>query len=136
MTWVRSYLLKFAHCDPAGIAYYPKLLELLDNAIEDWTGEVIGVPRHVMHRDLGRGMPTVTMAARFGATSQHGDALDLSLAVSAVGRSSVDFTITVTSANEPRFEIDYRQVLVDQITHRSVSWPDDWRRRLDVAKST
>jgi len=134
MNWVRSYPLKFAYCDPAGIAYYPKLLELLDGAIEEWTGEVIGVARHVMHRDLGRGMPTVTMAARFGAVSFHGDVLRCALTVSGVGRSWVDFAIDVTSGDEARFAVDYRQVLVDQTTRRSVPWPDAWRVRLEAAQ--
>ena len=134
MSWVRAYPLKFAHCDPAGIAYYPRLLELLDGAIEQWTDDVIGVPRHVMHRDLLRGMPTVTIAARFGAISFHGDVLRFELTIDAVGRSSVDFTIDVTCADEPRFTVDYRQVLVDQETHRAVPWPDEWRAKLAVAR--
>lgn len=134
MTWVRSYPLKFAHCDPAGIAYYPKLLELLDGAIEDWTADVIGVPRHVMHRDLKRGMPTVTMAARFGAVCYHGDVLRLALSVGGIGRSSVDFTIDATCADEARFVVVYRQVLVDQDTRKATAWPDDWRARLEAAK--
>jgi len=134
MTWVRSYPLKFAHCDPAGIAYYPKLLELLDGAIEEWTADVIGVARHVMHRDLARGMPTVTMAARFGAVCFHGDVLRCALTISGVGRSSIDFTIDVTSAEATRFAVDYRQVLVDQTTRRSVVWPDAWRARLEAAQ--
>jgi len=134
MSWARSYPLKFSHCDPAGIAYYPKLLELLDCAIEEWTGDVIGVPRHVMNRDLARGLPTVTMAARFGAVCFHGDVLRCDLTVGSVGRSSIDFTIDVTSDDEARFSVDYRQVLVDQTTRRSVPWPDAWRVRLEGAQ--
>ncbi len=132
MTWTRSYPLPFSHCDPAGIAYYPKLFELLDIAIETWTADVIGVPRHVMHRDLARGMPTVTMAARFGAVSFHGDQLDLTLTVTAVGGSSVDFTIGVACDGQTRLSVDYRQVLVDQETRRAVRWPDDWRAGLEA----
>jgi len=132
MIWTCSKPLPFSHCDPAGIAYYPKLFELLDIAIEAWTADVIGVPRHIMHRDLARGMPTVTMAARFSAVCFHGDILELALIVTKVGGSSVDLTIAVTSANEPRFEVNYRQVLVDQTTRRAVRWPDDWRVRLEA----
>ena len=134
MSWVRSHPLKFAHCDPAGIAYYPKLFELLDGAIEEWTADVIGVPRHVMHRDLAQGMPTVTMAARFAAVCYHGDVLRLELSIGAVGRSSVDFTINVTCGDEARFAVDYRQVLVDQETRKATAWPDDWCAKLEAAR--
>lgn len=134
MSWDRTYPLKFAHCDPAGIAYYPKLLELLDGAIEDWTHDVVGVARHVMHRDLQRGLPTVTLTARFGAVNYHGDMLDVALTITGVGRSSVDFTIDVTCAGAPRFAVDYRQILVDQSTRRAAAWPDEWRSRLENAQ--
>jgi 4-hydroxybenzoyl-CoA thioesterase len=134
MSWVRSYPLKFAHCDPAGIAYYPKLLELLDGAIEDWTAEVIGVSRHLMHRDLARGMPTVTLSARFDAVSFHGDELRLTLDLASIGRSSVDFSITARCIEECRFTVDYRQVLVDLVTRSSAPWPDSWRERLEMAR--
>ena len=132
MSWSHATPLPFSHCDPAGIAYYPKLFELLDVAIEVWTAEVIGVPRHVMHRDLRRGMPTVTLAARFAAVCYHGDALDIALDVTKVGGSSVDFTIDVACAGEARLTVDYRQVLVDQNTRRAVRWPEDWRTRLEA----
>lgn len=131
MNWTRHWPLRFSHCDPAGIAYYPKLFEMLDNAIEEWTSEVIGVPRDVMHRDMDRGMPTVTMAARFEAVSYHGDMLDIVLDVTRVGRSSVDFTVAVSCAGRTRFAVDYRQVFADQKTRRALPWPDDLRSRLE-----
>jgi len=131
MSWTQTVPLPFSHCDPAGIAYYPKLFELLDVAVEAWTADVIGVARHVMHRDLSRGMPTVTLSARFAAVSFHGDRLDLTLDVTKVGGSSVDFTIDVACAGKERLSVDYRQVLVDQTTRRPVPWPADWRTRLE-----
>lgn len=132
MSWQRSWPLRFSHCDPAGIAYYPKLFEMLDAMIEEWTGEVIGVARHVMHRDMDRGMPTVTMAARFEAVSYHGNILDMALDVTRVGRSSVDFSIAVSCAGEVRFAVDYRQVFADQTTRRALPWPNDIRSRLET----
>lgn len=126
--------LRFAHCDPAGIAYYPRLFELCDAVIEDWTAAVIGVDRRTMHLDLGLGLPMVDLRADFTAMSRLGDPLDFALAVQAVGGSSVDFGIEVHCRAERRFGVQYRQVLVRFETGRAEPWPDEWRTRLKEAR--
>ena len=125
--------LRFAHCDPAGIAYYPRLLELADAAIEDWTAAVLGVPRRTMHLELGLGMPTVDLRADFAATSRLGDPLDFAVAVERVGRSSVGLSVEVACAGERRFGVRYAQVLVRAATGHAEPWPAEWRARLEEA---
>jgi 4-hydroxybenzoyl-CoA thioesterase len=124
------YPLRFAHCDPAGIAYYPRYFEICDAAIEDWTDAVIGTPRRVMHLEMGLGMPTVTLAAEFAAVSRLGDLLDIAIAVTEVGRSSVSFRADVSCGGEPRFAVRYKQVLMNLAEARALPWPDEWKARL------
>ena len=76
-----SLPLRFAHCDPAGIAYYPRYFELCDAAIEDWTAAVLGISRREMHVDRGLGLPTVTLTADFAMPSRLGDMLDFTITV-------------------------------------------------------
>jgi 4-hydroxybenzoyl-CoA thioesterase len=130
MSWSRQYPVRFAHCDPAGIAYYPRYFELCDAAIEDWCADVLRVPRRVMHLDLGLGMPTVDLKAGFTAPSRLGDLLDIAIAHGEVGRSSLMLTATVTCGGEARFTVTFKQVLMHLAEARSVPWPDDWRERL------
>ncbi len=125
--------VRFAHCDPAGIAYYPRLFELADTVIEDWTAEVIGVPRRVMHLGMGLGLPTVTIEARFASPARLGDMLDFMLLVERVGGSSVDLALAVSREGEQLFAISYRQVLFTMETGRAKDWPADWRARLEGA---
>lgn len=127
----RTLPLRFSHCDPAGIAYYPRLLELCDAVIEDWTAEVIGVDRRAMHFDLGLGMPTVDLRAEFHAMCRLGDPLDFALAVESVGRSSIDLRMGVSCRGERRFGVRYAQVLVRFDTGRAEPWPDEWRGRIE-----
>lgn len=126
-----SLPLRFAHCDPAGIGFYPRYLELCDAAIEEWTLATIGVSRRVMHMEMNLGLPTVDLRAQFSAVSRLGDQLDIDVAVHKVGRSSVELAVDVTSSGEPRFHIDFTQVLICIETMRSMPWPDDWRARLN-----
>ncbi len=123
--------IRFGHCDPAGIAYYPRLFELADTVIEDWTAEVIGVPRRAMHLELGLGLPTVTIEARFSSPARLGDELVFTLEVERVGGSSVDLALEARRGDELLFSIRYRQVLFTMETHSARAWPSDWRERLE-----
>ena len=126
--------LRFAHCDPAGIAYYPRYFEIVDAAVEDWTEVALGVSRAAMHRDMALGTPAVSLDASFAAISRHGDLLDVALAVAAIGRTSLTLDATVTSGGEPRFTARLKIVLMDLKTMRATPWPDDWRKRLEAVQ--
>jgi 4-hydroxybenzoyl-CoA thioesterase len=128
-----TFPLRFAHCDPAGIAYYPRYFELCDAAIEDWTAEVLGVSRREMHLEMGLGLPTVDLKASFKAMSRLGDLLDISVSVERVGRSSIDLALDISSGGEPRFAVRYVQVLTSLTESRAVPWPHDMLQRLDRA---
>ncbi len=122
-----SLPLRFSHCDPAGIAYYPRYFELCDHVIEDWCEQVLGVSRRRLHLELGMGLPTVDVRAQFTAVSRLGDILDFELLVEGYGNSSVEFVITVTSGGETRFVVHYKQVLIDMSKTKSTNWPQEWR---------
>jgi 4-hydroxybenzoyl-CoA thioesterase len=122
--------LRFADCDPAGIAYYPRYLALCDGVIEEWTEEVVGVSRLKLHFELGWGLPTVALQADFTAVSRLGDQLDFMLTVPALGRSSIELAMEVACAGERRFGITYTQVLVDMGSVKAVPWPENWRARI------
>jgi 4-hydroxybenzoyl-CoA thioesterase len=126
------YPLRFSHCDPAGIAYYPRYFELVDAAIEDWTAAVLPVSRVAMHRDHGLGLPTVDLQASFAAVSRFGDLLDIALDVVRVGRSSIVLDADISCVGEPRFRVRYTQVLMDLATARAAPWPDAWRAALET----
>ncbi len=125
-----SLPLRFAHCDPAGIAYYPRYFELCDAAIEDWTAAVLGVTRHEMHFSHGLGLPTVTLTADFAIPSRLGDMLDFTVEVTRVGRSSVDLTVDIHCGDERRFIVRYTQVLTDLAEGKSHPWPSQLHERL------
>ena len=126
-----SLPLRFAHCDPAGIAYYPRYFELCDAAIEDWTAAVLGIDRRTLHLDMGLGLPTVSLHADFAAPSRLGDRLDFTVAVTRVGRSSIDLAVDVASAGTPRFAVRFTQVLTNLAEGSSHAWPPDLLERLN-----
>jgi 4-hydroxybenzoyl-CoA thioesterase len=126
-----SYPLRFGHCDPAGIAFYPRYFELCDAAIEDWTASVLGYDRRTLHLDRKLGLPTVKLEAEFAKPGRLGDPLDFAVRTRRVGNSSVDLDLAVTCAGEPRFAARYTMVLTDLATMQATAWPASIRIRLN-----
>lgn len=128
--FVSYHRIRFAHCDPAGIAYYPRLLEICDMAIEDWTESVLGVPRRVLHLELNLALPTVDLQATFAAPARLGERLTAATSIKEVGRTSVSLAMEMRCEEEARFSVHFKQVLMSMAEARSVPWPKEWRQRL------
>ena len=66
-------LVRFGDCDPAGIVYYPRYMEMFNNLVEDWCREAsafLGLPGH--HRPRRWGMPAVHLNVDFRGAKQAG----------------------------------------------------------------
>ena len=51
--FVHQRKIRFSHCDPAGILYFPLAFDLLNAAVEDWFETELGMPSgefHMRHR--------------------------------------------------------------------------------------
>jgi 4-hydroxybenzoyl-CoA thioesterase len=57
MIFERTKLIRFHHCDPAGIVFYPQYLVLCNELVEDWFDEGMGVNFFTLHTELKRGVP-------------------------------------------------------------------------------
>ena len=87
------YKLRFGHCDPAGIAFFPRLVEMVNWTVEDWFDTALGDDFRHIHIDQKRGVPAVSVAVDFLGPARLGDTIVFSLAVTAIGRSSVTLDI-------------------------------------------
>jgi 4-hydroxybenzoyl-CoA thioesterase len=120
-------VVRFAHCDPAGIVFFPQYLVMLNTLHERWFTEALGVPyaHYIGQRRLG--LPTVRLECDFTAISRLGDRLRQRLSVAKLGRTSLELAVEYDSGGELRAR--FRQVLVctSLATHRSHPLPDDLR---------
>ena len=78
----------FHDVDPAGTAYYPRLVDLCHCAFENFFNERIGIPYAKVIAD-GVGFPTVRFEVDFVSPIRHGDRIDIEVRVLEVGRTSV-----------------------------------------------
>jgi 4-hydroxybenzoyl-CoA thioesterase len=79
--------VRFHHCDPAGIVYYPRYYGLLHEAQEDFLAH-IGFPEHQLIAS-GVGVPIVNMQTDFSGMSRYGDQLFVAVGLWKLGGSSI-----------------------------------------------
>ena len=111
----------FKHCDPAGIVFYPRYFEIINDCVEAFFDEVLGWPFETLLKDGG--VPTVQIATEFKAPNRHGDWLVLELRVAKLGRTSMSLEIAASTGGEARFEVKQTLVCVDK-TGKPRVWPE------------
>lgn len=123
--------VRFRDCDPAGIVFYPRYLEMFNNLVEDWFRDGLQLPFSVLVGERRWGIPTVHLNVDFGLPSRMGETLDAWLAVSRLGRSSIHVEIRLLGPDGSK-RVRGRAVLVltDLNTHQAFELPEDLRSRL------
>jgi acyl-CoA thioesterase FadM len=74
--------------------------------------------------------PRVRVQAEFKRALRFNDAVDVTLAVTAVGRTSVRYDLTIAHDGALAVEGEIVSCFVDRATGRAIPWPDDIRAPL------
>lgn len=85
--FVKKETVRFQHVDFAGIVFYPRFLEMLNNIVEDFYDEVLGMPFKNIHKTGG--IPTVDLKVQFKKAARLGDVLTKYFWVKKLGSSSM-----------------------------------------------
>ncbi|RTL23437.1 MAG: acyl-CoA thioesterase [Burkholderiales bacterium] len=130
----REQRVRFGHCDPAGIVFYPRYFEMLNELVEDWFAQGLGQPFEQLIAERGLGMPTAQLDTRFKRISRHGDRLQQRIRLQRVGGSSI--TLAVAFDGDDGTRVEFGQVLVctSLDTHRPHALPDALRAALQRAQ--
>jgi 4-hydroxybenzoyl-CoA thioesterase len=124
-------LVRFAHCDPAGIVFYPRYLEMFNNLVEDWCREGLKFSFDDIVMKSGWGLPTVHLEADFVSPSRLGEVLTASLFVRGTGNSSIQADIVLSGPEgDDRVRGKVVLVLMDRKTVRAIPIPEGMRARI------
>ncbi len=85
--FIKQEKIRFKHIDYAGIVFYPRFLEMLNDLVEDWFEEALNRPFSKMHQT--NGIPTVDLKVQFKKAARLGDILTKKLWVKHLGGSSI-----------------------------------------------
>lgn len=117
----------FKHCDPAGIVFYPRFFEMINDAVETMFEDILGWSFETIHKKGA--VPTKSFDVDFKAPCRHGDDLRLDISIKAIGRTSLALETRALSAEDLRFTA--KQVLVNTgRSGRPKTWPDSVRARI------
>ena len=122
--------VRFQHCDPAGIVFYPRYFEMITATVEEWFAQRLGVPFETLHGPLGAAVPTASISVDFHAPSRLGDILEFRLRPTRIGRSSVGLSIEACCGPEKRLSMESTLVFTKAGASKPDSWPEDLRARI------
>ena len=91
--------IRFAHCDPAGIIFFPQYLVLFNGLVEDWFNQALAHPYAQMLGHERTGLPIVHLECDFRAIARMGDAVHLDLAVQKLGSRSLELVLRCVGAD-------------------------------------
>lgn len=112
MAFQANVTVRFAHVDAAGIVFYPRYYEMLNEVVERWFDEGLGTSFRDLHLVQNRGMPARHISVDFLKASRLGDILTFALRVEKIGRSSLSLKIDCVCDGEHRLSADLVLVCV------------------------
>jgi 4-hydroxybenzoyl-CoA thioesterase len=131
MIFQRQKRIRFAHCDPAGIGFYPRYVELINEVVEDWFESGIGVGFRELHEVHRLGLPTVRLEVEYMIPSRYGDVVSFELRVLRIGASSMTLEVCASAEGRMRLRGELVVVLTNMDTLTPVVIDATWRPRFE-----
>ena len=121
--FTRTVPIRFSHCDPAGIVYFPHYFDMFNGLIEDWYTEQLGIDYAKLILNDRHGFPFVHIETDFKLPSRMGENLDLTLLLTKIGYSSLSVLIVGHSAGVERLRAHLVTAMVSLETQQKVELP-------------
>ena len=120
--FTREIIVRFEHCDAAGIMFYPRFFALVNETVEDWFAS-LGFDFKTLHVDQRKGVPTVRIESEFVAPVRMGDVLKQSLGVEALGNASLELKHLAVVGDRAVARFDQTLVFTDLTAMKAEPWP-------------
>jgi len=129
-TFTAKRLIRFSHCDPAGIVYFVNFFDMISGAVEDWFRDEIGLTFEDMHLGRRVGFPIVNTGCEFARPCHLGDTLLLELSIARLGRSSIEFAVEGRVGPEKKFQARHKVAMVALGSFKAQAIPDELRAKM------
>ncbi len=131
MTFSKITTIRFKHCDPAGIVFYPRYFEMLNDLVEDWFS-TMDWDFASLHSEKKQGIPTVSIETQFLAASRLGDVLEFKLELLGLGNSSFELAYSALCEGELRLKAKAKLVYIssEEKQIKSMPIPDSLREKM------
>jgi len=129
MKFITEIKVRFGQTDPAGIVFYPRYFEMINQVVEDWF-EALDFDFRTIHIVRAEAVPLVHIDVDFKSASRLGDLLRFELEVERLGRSSISLHIVAFCASEQRLVAKLALAYVRKDPIGSIEIPAFLRARL------
>ncbi len=129
--FTRSVPIRFSHCDPAGIVYFPHYFDMFNGLIEDWYTQEL--KHNYAELIMGRryGFPFVHIECDFKIPSRIGEVIALTLLVERIGRSSLGVAIVCHRDGLERLRARMVTAMMSLETRKPVPLPQPLRDAIE-----
>lgn len=122
--------IRFSHCDPAGIVYFARWLDMLNGVIEDYFADALGLDYHAFIRDRRVGLGYGQVHVDYLKPGLMGDVIDFAVLVERIGDASIRLLAPGWRGSEPVIAARLVIVTTDLDARRAMRIPDDLRAAL------
>ena len=133
--FTRSVPIRFSHCDPAGIVYFPHYFNMFNGLIEDWYTEELGYNYAEIIMGSQFGFPFVHIECDFKVPSRMGDVINLTLLVEHVGRSSLGIAIVCHRDGVERLRARMVTAMMSITTRKPEPLPQPLRAAIEAYRA-
>lgn len=117
--------VRFAHVDPARIAFYPRYFEWFHDAFEDFFEEATGSPYAHILQARGIGFPAVQVATEFVQPARFGEVLRIEVYLSRLTARSATFEYRVWRDEARLASASIKVVGMDMAGTTARAFPED-----------
>ena len=122
--------IRFSETDYAGIMFYPRYIEALNDAIEDWFRDVAERSFDSLMDNYNLATPLISIQTDFLKPNRLGEEIEIAVRVEHIGKSSIRFLVEAVCDDEVRARSTLTHVCVKRDISESSPWPDDVRAQL------
>ena len=123
--------VRFSHCDPAGIVYFPRYFDMINGVVEDWFAGALSLPHHHFIRDRRIGLGPAHAEADFMKPGFLADELVFTVLIDRIGNSSLALSVHAHRGEEPVLKARLVIVTTSLVEHRAIPIPGDLRAALE-----
>jgi 4-hydroxybenzoyl-CoA thioesterase len=128
--WRTVVRVRFSHCDPAGIVYFPRYFDMINGVVEDWFPGALGFAHHHFIRDRRIGLGPAHVEADFMRPGFLGDELVFAVLVDRIGTASLALSVHGHRGDEPVLLVRLVMVTTSLERRCSIPIPEDLRAAL------
>ena len=135
MSYRTERIVRFGDVDHAGIVYYPRLLDYLHVAMEDFFRDFVGIDYALLMDEHRYAFPTVRLEVDFHRPLRFGAVVEIELEVERLGSSSLTWRYVMQegSSGERTAEARVVTVGIDLDRFQKAPIPDWLRARLGAS---